>query len=871
MVISLLAGCGAGDSQKPDALVEDYAIAYVKRPLPRDNNGEVVQADARTLLTFNAGGDLYVRSSASPSAVERNVTNSFTSGLGDVRDVEASYDGSKFIFAMRAPEIENADEDEQPTWNIWEYEIATQTLSRVIPTDNTAEAGQDIAPHYLPDGRILFASTRQRQSSAILLDEGKPQFAALEESRNEPAFVLHVMEADGSDIHQISFNQSHDLDPSVLSDGRVVFSRWDNMGSRNAMHLYTMNPDGTEMEILYGAHSHDTGTDDATVQFLQTRETQDGDLLSIIKPFTGTYGGGNLVLIDTNNYIDNDQPTAVNAGILSGPAQSAATGLNARSDTEISPGGRFSAAYPLWDGSGRLLISWSQCRLVENGRIVPCTAARLAAQNPQEAEPLYGIYIYDRAKNTQLPIVTPEEGVMFSEVVAAQLRATPEIIFDQVAGVELDSAYADEGVGVLHIRSVYDFDGSFNDLGSGIADLETVADTGVTTATQRPARFLRIIKAVSMADDDVVDIDGTAFGRSSQQLMREIIGYAPIEPDGSVMVKVPANVPLAISVLDENGRRISERHQNWIQVKPGETLECNGCHDHVGGIPHGRSDGPVALNDGAATSGVPFTNTDPTVIPEIGETMAETRMRISCATDCAALEPTVDVVFDDVWTDTGVRAADASFSYLYSDLTTTVPTDADCLTDWDNTCRIVVNYETHIHPLWTKVRQTLDAMDNVIADDTCTLCHSPTDAMDVAQVPAAQLDLTDGPSPDEPDHFNSYRELLFGDNEQELVGGNLQDVMVQATDGNGDPLFETDANGDLVLDGGGNPIPVLEPVTANGPSMSAASANAGYFLEKFDAGGSHAGYMDPAELRLISEWLDIGAQYYNNPFDVPQN
>ena len=36
---------------------------------------------------------------------------------------------------------------------------------------------------------------------------------------------------------------------------------------------------------------------------------------------------------------------------------------------------------------------------------------------------------------------------------------------------------------------------------------------------------------------------------------------------------------------------------------------------------------------------------------------------------------------------------------------------------------------------------------------------------------------------------------------------------------------------------------------------------------------THAGYLSPAELRLLSEWLDIGAQYFNNPFDpaVPVN
>jgi hypothetical protein len=40
-------------------------------------------------------------------------------------------------------------------------------------------------------------------------------------------------------------------------------------------------------------------------------------------------------------------------------------------------------------------------------------------------------------------------------------------------------------------------------------------------------------------------------------------------------------------------------------------------------------------------------------------------------------------------------------------------------------------------------------------------------------------------------------------------------------------------------------------------------------LSKFVTGGSHAGWLSAAELRLISEWLDIGAQYFNDPFAVP--
>jgi hypothetical protein len=34
-------------------------------------------------------------------------------------------------------------------------------------------------------------------------------------------------------------------------------------------------------------------------------------------------------------------------------------------------------------------------------------------------------------------------------------------------------------------------------------------------------------------------------------------------------------------------------------------------------------------------------------------------------------------------------------------------------------------------------------------------------------------------------------------------------------------------------------------------------------------GGAHAGLLSPVELRLLTEWVDIGAQYYNNPFNAP--
>jgi hypothetical protein len=141
--------------------------------------------------------------------------------------------------------------------------------------------------------------------------------------------------------------------------------------------------------------------------------------------------------------------------------------------------------------------------------------------------------------------------------------------------------------------------------------------------------------------------------------------------------------------------------------------------------------------------------------------------------------------------------------------------------------------------------------------------------MGVARIPDAQLDLTDGASNLDPDHFKAYRELLSADSEQELAMGILQDRLIQATDDAGNPLFETDIDGNLLVDGMGNPIPVM--VTVNvAPSMRTAGARASRrFFDLFEPGGSHAGRLSPAELKLIAEWLDIGGQYYNNPFDAP--
>ena len=852
--VALVAGClQGGDSQSSDPVVVENPVVFVKRPLLFDeDNGALIGDNLADPTEFRPGARLFLKDRASPDAPSRDITSSaFPGPFGyDVKDLTVSYDGSRVLFAMRAPEIE----DEQPTWNIWEYDAVAGSLRRVIESDVTAEAGQDIAPAYLPDDRIVFSSTRQRVSRAILLDEGKPQYPALDEEREVPAFVLHVMDADGDNIEQITFNQSHDLDPLVTDEGAIVFSRWDNAGQTqgNGFNLYKVNPDGTGLSYLYGRHSHGSVSDDVNIEYLRPQATDSGRLLAQLRPTETNNFGAVPVEIDVESYVEASIRVDGNPGSAQTPLVS---GLSL--GNEISLRGNYSSVSPFLDGTRRYLVSWSPCRLrlaTGNGDILNCTQERIASGAYRAAAPVYGLWLLDMASGTQRPIQSPEEGQQFDEAVLMTERSLPTFIPESQFSGDA-AALAEDGLGILQIQSVYDIDG----VDTSPAGIRQTADPAIVSPDNLPRRFLRLEKPVSIPDEEVRDFDNTAFGRSQAQSMREILGYVPVEPDGSVRVAVPANVAFAISVLDDEGRRIGPRHQNWLNVRPGETLACSGCHNPGSAVPHGRPDaGPAPAYTGALTD-IEFPNADPALVAMMGETMAETWARIN---GIRRLGP--NAVYVDQWTDPGDASLTpgTAFSLSYADLETPAPIRPECADDWRAACRTVINYEQHIHPLWGLERIVDDGNGNDL-DFTCTGCHSDTAADESTRLPDAQLDLSDGPSTDEPDHFKSYRELLFTDNEQELVGDQLNDVERDT----GEVL--RDENGEPILDQDGNERPIFAPVPVF-PAMSVNGARAsGNFFDLFLAGGTHYERLSPDELRLIAEWLDIGGQYYNNPFDAP--
>jgi hypothetical protein len=881
--LSLLHGCGgggggglSGGEQNVDPGTVEYPIAYVRRPVPAQPVPQNQQSDLQDPFAFHPGGRLLVRSRADGDAPEQNITDQLfpdETELYDVKDLTVSPDGKLLAFALHAPMLEDADPIDQPSWDIYVYNFATQQIKAVITSKNRAE-GNDVAPQFLDDNRIVFVSDRQARSRELLASTGSPAYSGVEESRARKAGVLHIMDADGTDIKQISFNQSHDLAPSLLRSGKLVFTRWDRMGGEHGMNLYTVNPSGMGLSILYGYNSHNTGSDANDIQFSQPREMEDGRLAAIVRPNRALSMGGDLVAIDVNRFSDNDQPTWENLGTAGTAQQSLAanpvyTGTTA---TRLSLGGQFGAVWPLFDGTNRMLISWSQCRALDGQRIVPCSTA------PVDALPaplLYGVWIFDPKAGTQKPIVVPQEGVIFTDIVAASPAKAITPLVEPMAGnasndlldfgnnILANLEQTGNELAVLDIRSVYNLDGQAS------AAILDQSDPSKPAYQQYRARFLQIVQAVPIPanNEEINDADfnvpGFAFGASGAQLMRQIIGYVPIEPDGSVVVQVPADVPLTFNILDANAQRIgngNNSHRVWWQLRGGEVLRCTGCHDTStpakAKLPHGRLDSLVAdINPGTNGSNL-FPIGNPALLTMQGTRAGQSLAEIYAANKQQPRKPSLNVYFSDEWAvDPAQQKTLIDARYVNDDPArprqvpfNPVTSDA-CLLNWNTRCRIVINYDEHVQPIWDKSRPVVDNSNTVIGDNRCTSCHAPTDTLGAAQVPKGQLDLTGTPSSQNAKVKTSYQELFNRDTQRDIAGVPIPDTPPLDADGN--PQF----------------------LTINHVMNANSARNSARFFDCFNGGMcgyfgtatvAHSGLLTPAELRLLSEWLDNGAQYYND-------
>ena len=145
---------------------------------------------------------------------------------GGVRDPQVHYDGRKVLFSYRKGGTR--------TFHLHEINIDGTGLKQL-----TGGPDDDIEPTYLPDGRILFCSSRCHR------------FVNCWYSR---VAVLYTCNGDGGNIRMISSSIEHDNTPWTLPDGRVLYMRWEYVDRSQVHfhHLWTTNPDGTAQVAYYG-------------------------------------------------------------------------------------------------------------------------------------------------------------------------------------------------------------------------------------------------------------------------------------------------------------------------------------------------------------------------------------------------------------------------------------------------------------------------------------------------------------------------------------------------------------------------------------------------------------------------------------------
>jgi len=855
-----LAGCKMGSSTDANTVTVqgNVAIAYAQR---RNS----IEANPTNGGPTAAGGDLMIREKSSPSAPEHNITAGITQGIGDVSDPEVSYDGKKIVFAMRCPTSNTSLVNGQPActgrWNIWEYDMSMSGLTGGTFRRITSSAtGDDVHPAYLPSGQgFVFTSNRQTKSmpnQAL----GRSYFA-LDEYEREQVFNLHTMDAAGNNIQQISFNQSHDRSPVVRPNGDIMFSRWDHVGGRNHFKVFRIKPDGTDLFVLYGAHS-------AGNSFLHPRDMDPngqykGFLASDLMPLSRTREGGALVLIDAANYSEQNTPANANVPTQGGQKQATAQSLNF--DTGLSQYGRITTPFPLWDGTDRVLVSYTPCQVTNNSTVVSCATlsaadmARIsdpnrlnvdAAADPiqDNVPPSYAVYMFDPARQTFSIVAAPPAGYMNTHPVAIQARTEPSTTLP----TSVDATLAAQGMGLLEVRSVYDTDGlgrmgdpmlAAADLPAGctasiakttpadpldtrvqVADLVRMKTPTDAAYVCGPARFVRAVRAVAPPESTMglrSAIGDTEFEP------QQILGYAPIEPDGSFKLVVPADTPIGLAVVDTKGRAF-QTHTNWIQVRPGEKRTCDGCHSPRRG---------GALNSGTIVNAMPAGILAAMVSAhQAGETLADTRARLDPTVQTLATDPSTT----DVWADTSQAGVTArpTIALRYTgntnasdDLATTIPAQG------------IINYPDHIQPLWTRNR----------GGNTCVTCHTDPAKLDLLGTISGTGRLT------------SYEELMIGDPVIDPVTGlpqtRIEEGVVVIV--RGPALVNTDASEGEAL-GLARKSRVAE-IMFGESLMSDAGARTAHPNPPGTA-PDHSTMLNAAEKRLLAEWIDLGGKYYNDPF-----
>lgn len=440
---------------------------------------------------------------------------------GVIRDPDVSEDGTKILFSWKQSSTDD--------YHLYEMTLATRELTQLTFGSGVA----DIEPKYLSDGSIIFNSTRDIQ----VVDCWKT-----------PVSNLYKCNADGTDILRLGYDQVHTTYPTVTSDGRVIYTRWD-YNDRTQMWIqsvFQMFEDGTNQTEVYGNNS------DFPTSLLHTREVPGTSGLYIsIASGHHVYQHGKLAWIDTSTGRNGNDPV----------------------DFVFQDGTKKESGYDTFGQNGKQYkypYAFSKDLLLYS-----------AVDNYGSVNAEFTIYAYDVTTDTEVELVEPGRGVGASQIVPVYTRD----LFTRPSMVN----YASE-TGTFYVSNVY----------------EGPAMEGVEFGS---AKYLRVIElefrtsaigaTVARGSGSSDPFTPISTGNGAWDV-KKVLGIVPIEEDGSALFTVPANKTLYFQLLDEDGCVI-QTMRSWTTLMPNETFSCVGCHEDKNIAPTVSATTTLAMNKGVTT------------------------------------------------------------------------------------------------------------------------------------------------------------------------------------------------------------------------------------------------------------------------------
>lgn len=436
---------------------------------------------------------------------------------GYIMRMDLSFDAEKIVFAM------NPKDDH--SFHLYEIGVNGKGLRQLTNSDY-----DDMDPIYLPSGQIIFSTSR-----------GHSYVRCLPTSEST---VLARCESDGSNIRIISRNNEPDYTPTLLPDGRILYTRWEYTERPlwRLQKLWTMNPDGTEVAAYWGNGS---AYPDMCWEARPIPDTKQVMFAAVghHNVLTGSIG-----IVDIREGLD--WPKGITKVTAEVPWPE--VGNDKTTDPITSP--EYHNSGPVWSyrcphplGPEDFLVS--------------------AARSPNGR---FDLFLMDVHGNRELLYVGTNNSWYARPL---RPRVKPRVIPDRV-----DWPIANESPkpGVLFSPNVYE---------------------GVEGLPPGSAKYLRVIQMDAKTYSTGYKSwrhSGPVISVIQEDGVKRILGDVPIEADGSVAFKVPSGQALHFQLLDEH-RRCIQIMRSFTGVMPGETRGCVGCHALGSSSPQAGAPSPSVM------------------------------------------------------------------------------------------------------------------------------------------------------------------------------------------------------------------------------------------------------------------------------------